>query len=153
MLLLQKALLAISLVVTLLTAGFFVYTEFVFKKPLPDNAKEMVDFSEDVDKLIAFKTIKLKPIVTNLYSKKTRLRYLNLEIHVQPFNQKQIDEIEMHEKMLYDTIITVAGRMAPEDLNSLAGKLLFETRIKKEFNERFDEPLINKLFFSVFVIQ
>lgn len=134
-------------------SGVFVYTEYLHVKPVPTNAEELERMKAEIQNQVAFKTFKLKKITTNLYSRKTRLRYLNLEPYIQPFEEKQIKALEENESLIYDAIITSAGYLQPEELNTLAGKILFENRIKNAINELYETPHVKKVFFSVFVVQ
>ncbi len=150
---LEKIVMILALVATLGATGVFVYTEIIFQRPIPDNEIELAKFNEGIKDIIDFKTYKIEKFSTNLYSRKTRLRYLNLEVHIQPISQNKLDLLEAERTMIMDTIIRIAGRSTPEDLNTLAGKILFENRIKMSLNDYFNEPIVKRIFFSVFVIQ
>lgn len=150
---LEKVFLIISVLATLAAGGVFVYTDFIYKKPIPDNEKELQALKDEVSKGAAFKTFKLKKFTTNLYSRKTRLRYLNLEAYIEPFAEEQINQLEEKESIIYDTVILTAGRLKPEDLNSLSGKILFENKVKNNINDLYEEPVVRKVYFSVFVVQ
>lgn len=153
MAMLEKIFLILSILATMAASGVFVYTEYLHVKPVPTNAEELERMKAEIQNQVAFKTFKLKKITTNLYSRKTRLRYLNLEPYIQPFEEKQIKALEENESLIYDAIITSAGYLQPEELNTLAGKILFENRIKNAINELYETPHVKKVFFSVFVVQ
>ena len=143
-----------SLCTTLGAFGFFIYTLFVFERPLFSDQEEMQRMTEETKKLSNFASIKLEKITTNLHTQPSkRLRYLNLEAHLQPFDRGQIGGLHQIEPMVYDAIIQVASQSDPEKLNSLAGKILFEKFIKDKINSQLPSPLIKKIFFSTFIIQ
>lgn len=151
---LEKLLIVTSLGTTLGALGFFIYTLFIFERPLLSDKKERERMIEEVEKRINFETFQLEKMTTNLFSEsRGRLRYINLEMHLQPFREKQLYEIKEKEFIIYDTIIQVASESDPEKLNSLAGKILFEKFIKDKINSQLETPLIKKIFFTTFIIQ
>lgn len=148
----EKLAMLVSLATSLGVAGFFVYTNYYYNPPL-SNESEWEQLNQEAAKVINFKTLRLDNITTNLHSPKTRLRYVNLEVHIQPLQDKQIAQLEQKKPLIYDAILTVAGKKGPDQLNSLAGKILFENEIKHKINLQMARPLVKKIFFSVFVIQ
>ena len=45
------------------------------------------------------------------------------------------------------------GKMSPEELNSLSGKLLLEKRLKKKIREMTHKNFISRIFYRRFVVQ
>lgn len=150
---LEKVFMVLSLLATLGAGGVFVFTDFVYQRPKVSNEAELERLKEEVVSDVSFKTFKLKKFTTNLYSRKTRLRYLNLEAYIEPFSEMQITSLEEKESLIYDTVILTAGRLKPSDLNTLSGKILFENKVKRNINDLFPEPIVRKVYFSVFVVQ
>ncbi|MEC8623527.1 MAG: flagellar basal body-associated FliL family protein, partial [Bdellovibrionota bacterium] len=52
-----------------------------------------------------------------------------------------------------DTFLDIAGEMSPEELNSLTGKLLLESRIKNRLNKDMGSKIVQELYFTKFVVQ
>ena len=151
---LEKWIVAISLISSIVAVGIFFYTGHLYRRPLLSDEKEMAKFTQEAEKFLNVKMVKLDKIVTNLRSRRiTRPRYLNLEIHVVPFHEKQLSRLQELGPMVYDSILSTAGDSTPEELNSLAGKILFEDSVRRRINSQLEIPLVKKLFFSVFVIQ
>ncbi len=150
---LEKAFMVLSVLATAGAMGVFIYTDFIYKKPVTSNAEELQKLKDEVSREVSFKTFKLKKVTTNLYSRKTRLRYLNMEAYIEPFSENQLALLEEKETLIYDTVILTAGRLEPSDLNTLSGKILFENKVKNNINDLFAEPIVRKVYFSVFVVQ
>lgn len=142
-----------AIVIIVLTTSLFVYTVFVFKKDIPDNQEEFEKMKRENAKVVVAKTIKLKKMIINLRSKRNRLRFLEIVIHLVPFKKHQSPLIEQQRPLIRDAIIDIAGRMEPQELNTLAGKIILENRVKERINKKFDKPHIRELFFSRFVVQ
>ena len=149
----QKIIIILSLTVCLSVSFFFIYTNVFYRRPLLSDKAEWEKQSKEMAALVNFRALKLDRITTNLYSKKTRLRYINLEAHLEPFQQKYIAELEKKKNLIYDVILEVAGKNEPEELSSLVGKILFENEIRHKINSKMSKPLVQRIFFSAFVIQ
>lgn len=148
-----KLAMALNLLAILFSVGVFVYTEMVYKRPLPKNKLEEQKFREEVNNIVNFSTYKMDKLTINLTSETRRLRFLDIQMHLLPFYQEDIDFLKQKTSMIHDSVIDLAGRMSPEQLNSLEGKVIFENRIKEAVNEKFTRPVIKKIFFTVFVVQ
>lgn len=133
--------------------GIFVYTESIYKRPLPEDEWEFVKMQKEINREITGKTFKLDKLNINIKSRLGNLRYISIEIHFLPFKDKFFAQLENNAPMIYDTVIRIAGVMTPEELNSVAGKILLETRIKKEVNALLGRAIIKKLYFTTFVVQ
>lgn len=144
---------ALSLCTSLLVASFFFYLGLFDHGPLISDSQEMEQLSRDSENLLQLKTLKLDKITTNLFYERNRLRYINLEVHVRPFRTRQIPQLKQIEPLIYDAILGTAGKSRPKELNSLAGKILFESEVKQKINDQLSKPLIKEIFFSSFVIQ
>ena len=97
--------------------------------------------------------VPVKRILINLPTKTARLRFLELEISLFPFESDQKDKIKEKLPIIKDTIISVVSKMQPDELNSISGKILLEERIKKLFHQKVEEKLISKIFYTKFVVQ
>ncbi len=143
-------------ILTLATAGalgVFVYTEVVFKKPLPSDDIELSNLKKDIEKEVAPEVYKLDKMIINLNSQGSRLRFLDVEIHFVPYKSEYVENLEAQKAFIQDAIIDISSNMAPEDLNTVAGKVLLEERIRRRLNDFFGKSLIKEIFFSRFVVQ
>ena len=151
---LEKIAMALNLLALLGAVGVFVYTTTIYKRPIPDNNEEYKELEETTTKQATVGTVKLEKVIINLPSQ-TRLRFLDIQIHLLPISDKDLNILNHNDTktMVYDVIIDVASKMAPEELNSVTGKILLEERIKKTVHERLDQPLIKKILFTRYVVQ
>ena len=150
---LDTIIMALSIAATLATAGVFYYTENIYKRPLPKDEVELAKLKEDVKNVSVPESYKLDKLIINLTSKTKRLRFLDLEAHLVVFNRKYISQLEEAKPIVNDIIIDIASGMAPDELNSIAGKLIFENRVKKRINAHFKEQVLKELFYTKFVVQ
>lgn len=133
--------------------GFYYYTHFIFQKPLPSEEIEQSRLKQEAANLMATDPIKFKRRTVNLLSNPNKLRFLDFEMYLLPFKQTQAEEINKNEALIFDTTIELAGKFTPEELNTVAGKILFEGRIKKHLNDMMGAPIVKKIYFTKFVIQ
>lgn len=154
MFMLEKASIGLSIFATLLALSVFVYTEYIFEKP-PISAEEgLKELKEEASKISVPASFDIENIVINLRSEKSkRLRFLNLSVHLIPFSDKHRDALELNNALIHDSIIDVSGHMEPDEINSITGKILFESRLKKQINERMKADIIRDILFSKFVVQ
>jgi flagellar protein FliL len=89
----------------------------------------------------------------NLYSRESRLRFLDVEINVEVYQDGMQTQVQNIKPILFDTLIDIAGNTKPEDLNSVTGKILLESRLKTKVNELINKKLIKQIYFSKFIIQ
>ena len=133
--------------------GVFVYTEMLYQKPLPQNDVEMTSLMEDGKDQVFPAPFKLDPLIINLKSRKTRLRFLNVQVYIVPLNNNSVDLFENSRAMINDSIIQIAGAMEANELNSISGKILLEDRVKKAINKIVNQQVVKGLLFTKFVIQ
>ncbi len=138
---------------TLGTLGVFVYTEIVFKRPLPSDTVELKSLKTDAQTEIAPEVYKLDKMVINLNSQGSRLRFLDVEIHFVPFKSEFVEMLDGKKVYIQDAIIDIASNMAPDELNTVAGKVLLEERIRRRINDFFGKSLVKEIFFSKFIVQ
>jgi len=138
---------------TTATLGIFVYSEMIFQRPLPSNESEMQNLVEDSKIAVAPEIYKIEKIIVNLNSQSRRLRFLELEVHLVPFKSDSIEIFEAQKFYIQDAIIDISTNMAPSELNTVAGKVILEERIKNRLNDSFGKSLVKGIFFSKFVVQ
>ena len=152
----QKILIALCLVFSLASTGVFIYTQVIFKKPLPSDAKEFELMKEESKKPIArVEGYKIKRIMINLEQEtgKEKMRFLNLEASLIPFKEDGAGILDENQAIVYDTFMTVASKMDPNELNTISGKILLENRLRKTINERLHEEVVREILFQHFMIQ
>lgn len=149
----DNIILAIALLATAATVGMFVYTEMIFKKPLPSDAVELQKLKDDNKFISRPESLKLDKITINLPSRTKRLRFLDVQIHLVYFKNKDRAALEEITPIINDIIIDVGSNMSPDELNSIAGKLIFENRVKSKINDHFQRPVVKELFYTKFVVQ
>ena len=146
----NKILLYLSLLVTALTLGMYIYW-YRYEKPAPSD-------TAGTEKLLTVKekstdTFQVKKIVINLPSRPGRLRFFETSINFVPYLDTDVKILEDHEFILRDSIIEIARKMKEDELNTVSGKLLLEERLINQINSIFKRNIIKEIYFSAFVIQ
>lgn len=154
----QKILIILNLVIALAGAGLVFYSHNMIKPTPTDQAAETESMKNSAMEDANLKPVPIKKFVVNLHSRSSRLRYLDLEMNVQTFHADQVDLIKNYEYIFKDIVIGIGSQLEPEELDSVTGKILLETRIKKAVNAKFKElgatqPVVKQIFFSGFVVQ
>ncbi len=149
----QKILIIVNLTVVLLGAGLVYYSHFVIKPEPTNQAAEEDKLKKEASEKSKIEPVAIKKFVVNLHSGSSRLRYLDLEMNVLTFHNDQKELIKNSEHLLKDVVIQVSSQMNAGDLDSMTGKLTFESRVKKMVNERLGQPVIKQIYFSTFVVQ
>lgn len=150
---LDKAILGINGIGVILATALVIYSHKVLK-PVPVD--EAANFSDTVKTSIEeFQkpTVKFKEQVINLYSRESRLRFVNLIMNIETFDQDQMEIVQTMEPVIVDALIDIASNMRPNELNSVTGKILLETRLKNKTNSKLAEPAVKKVYFSKFIVQ
>lgn len=149
----DSALIGLFTLATLATLGVFIYTEMVFKRPLPSDQIELENLKKDTETAVAPEVYKLDKLIINLNGRGSRLRFLDVEVHLVPYKSQSIEIFEDQKAFIKDAVIDIASNMAPEELNTVAGKVLLEERIRRRLNDFLGKSLIKEIFFSRFVVQ
>ncbi len=145
--------LGISTLMTLAVLGTFVYTEIIYERPLPDGEEEKANLLASSKNSTETGHYKLEKMIINLNSAGSRLRFLDVEMHLVPFKESYNDIFEQSKAFISDSVIDITSNMRPEELNSIAGKILLEDRIKKRLNSYYKKTYVKGIFFSRFVVQ
>lgn len=149
----QKILIIVNLVVVLAGAGLVYYSHFMIKPEPTNQAAEEEKLKKDASEKSKIEPVAIKKFVVNLHSGSSRLRYLDLEMNILTFHNDQKELIKNSEHLLKDVVIQVSAQMDAGDLDSMTGKITFESRVKKMVNERLGQPVIKQIYFSTFVVQ
>lgn len=149
----QKILIIVNLVVVLLGAGLVYYSHFVIKPEPTNQAAEEEDLKKNALEKSRIEPVAIKKFVVNLHSGASRLRYLDLEMNVLTFHADQKELIKTYEHIFKDVVIGIASQMSPSELDSMTGKITFESRVKKAVNEKLGQSVVKQIYFSTFVVQ
>ena len=149
----DKILMGLNLATLFGGLALFIYTNVVYKKPLPDESTELSELEKAARLQTEVGPFKLDKMTINLASEQTRLRFLDVEVHLLPFQEEGLKILEEHKTKMFDIIIEVAGTLSPDELNSVSGKILLENRLKKKINEYLKNQVVREIFFSTFVVQ
>ncbi len=149
----DSALIGLFTLATLGALGVFIYTEMVYVKPKTSDQVELNNLKKDTKKAVAPEVYKLDKLIINLNNQGSRLRFLDFEVHLVPFQSESNEIFENQKPYIKDAIIDIASNMAPDELNTVAGKVLLEERIRRRLNDFFGKSLIKEIFFSRFVVQ
>lgn len=154
---LQKILIIANLLIVLAGAGLVVYSH-MFIKPAPtDQEAEATALKDDAASKAQLQPVPIKKMVVNLHSRGTRLRYLDVEMNILTFHEDQKELVKANEHIFKDSVIQVASKMVPDDLDTVTGKIILEKRLKDTINEKLkplvNEPVVKQIYFSGFVVQ
>ena len=97
--------------------------------------------------------IVLEETVVNLYSREVKLRFLETQMNLVLFEERDREALMNMKPKVFDALIDVAGNMQPKELNSVTGRILLETRVKNKVNKIAGRPILKKILFSKFIIQ
>lgn len=150
----QKILIILNLVIVLAGAGLVFYSHNLLKPEPIDQLAETEALRNEAMANSQIQPVPIKKFAVNLHSRSTRLRYLDIEMNILPFREDQKTLIKQSEPIIKDVVIEIASQYEPDDLNSLTGKILLETKIKNQVNAKLgNSPVVKKIYFSVFVVQ
>ena len=149
----QKILIILNLVVVLAGAGLVYYAHNIIKPEPTNQAAEAESLKTNAAELAQVQALPMKKFVVNLHSRESRLRYLDVEMNILPFHNDQKELIKANEYILKDILIETASHLAPEDLDTLSGKILFENKLKKQINAKLGQPVVKQIYFSGFIVQ
>lgn len=150
---------AILGLLTLLTTagalGVFIYTEVVYQRPPVDDSVEKQNMMTDIAASESVPAVALGKITLNIQADRpsSRLRFLDVEASVVPFNSAAAARMEANKKQITDSFIDVASRMSPEELGSISGRILLESRLKKRIEIITGPQSVKEILFTSFVIQ
>lgn len=149
----DKILIALNGLGVAAATGLVIYAHTSIKRPSTDPNAEMGNMTSQSIEQTQLATVNFPKLVTNLYSRHGRLRYVDLQYNLLPFKEEDAQKIQDLKALINDTIIEVVGNMPPEELNSVTGRILLETRVKKSVNSYLNYKLVKKIYFSRFIIQ
>lgn len=135
------------------TLVLFAHNRLAMERGLPDDARELAVLKREARARSLDTSYRVGKLVVNLPSRTSRLRFLDASVHLVPFREDDIKVFEAHKPMIQDKVIDIAGRMPPDELSSVSGKILLESRIKTSLNGVFGKNSIKRIYFTRFVVQ
>jgi len=151
--LIDTILIGMMLLATLATAGVFFYTQYLYEKPLPNPEEERLKMAEEAKTKLFPNSYKLDKLIINLPSRSSRLRFLDIQAYLIPFSSEATESFDKYKANIQDIVIEIASAMEPEELGTISGKILLESRMKKQINALYAKPLVKSVKFTDFVIQ
>ena len=149
----DKILLGLNGLVALAAAGLVFYAHNNIKPVPTDQKAEEASLVQTAFEESQMKAYDFKAMVVNIYSEGSRLRYLDVELGVLPFKESDKALFKEREYIFKNALVTIAAAMTPDELSSVTGKILLESRLKKATNEALGAPVVKKIFFAKFVVQ
>lgn len=149
----DKIILGLNGILVTAAAALVVFSHTMIKKPSTEQGKEMGNMIENSMFELQKPPVVMEEIVVNLYSREARLRFLNTQLNLVLFEEKDRSLAMSLKPHIFDALIDITGNMRPKELNSVTGRILLETRLKKKINKLLKKPVIKKILFSKFIIQ
>ena len=100
----DNAIIALVFLATASALGTFVYTQMIYKKPLPTNEQGLNELKQDTASITVPESYKLDKIIVNLPSQSRRLRFLDVQIHLVVFKQETISMLENQKAIILSLI-------------------------------------------------
>lgn len=82
-----------------------------------------------------------------------RLRYLDMQMNFQLFNDKLEEELVQKKAIIYDKIIQIASTYSADEINSITGKMFFEEKVRTAIREIVGRPVIKSIYFTTFTVK
>ena len=149
----DKVLLGLNGLVVAASTGLIIFAHTSIKKPTTERGKEFGNMIENSMMELKKPPVIMDEIVVNLYSRETRLRFLNTQMNLVLFSEDDRELAMILKPYIFDAIIDIAGNMSPKELNSITGRILLESRIKNRVNDMIKKQVIKKILFSKFIVQ
>lgn len=150
---LDKIILGLNGLLVTTAAALVIYSHTMIKRPITDEGAHMKDLVLDSLNRAELTPVTFPKQVVNLYSRETRLRFLDLQLNVEVFDPPDKEVITAYKPFILDSLIDITGNMKPEELNSVTGRILLETRLKNSINTKIGRNVVRKIYFSRFIIQ
>lgn len=150
---LDKIILGLNGIIVTGAAALVFISHNVIKKPDTDRAKEFGNLIESSVSEYQKPPISLEEIVVNLYSRESRLRFLNTKMNLEIFQESDREFVLKLKPVIFDNLIDITGNMKPAELNSVTGRILLETRLKNRINDYAKRPVLKKILFAKYIIQ
>ncbi len=147
----------LGLNVLLVAAVGYVFYAQSKMKPYTDANAELDEFNQNAIAETKSPPYALPKLTINLLSSRTRLHYLDTEVHLVLMKERFRDEIDDkkhgYKHQIISIIIETTSAMTPDQISTVSGKILLAEKIKNNINLRVGKKLIQKVLFTRFVIQ
>ena len=150
---LDKLLLGLNGAVVIAATALVVFSHTSLNPPPTDEGEQMDGLIRSSVNLAQITPVLFPKMTINLYSRQTRLRFLDLQMGLEVFEEADKEVVKAQKSFVEDSLIDIAGNMQPEELNSVTGRILLETRIKDRINNKIGKKAVKKIYFSKFIIQ
>jgi flagellar FliL protein len=150
---LDKIIMGLNVAVVGASTALVIYAHLVLGPPPTDEVAEYTGMARAAMVELKKQPVVFKEIVVNLYSRERRLRFLDLIMNLEVYDDGQQQRVEKVKPIIIDTLIDITGNMKPEELNSVTGRILLEARLKNKVNSIIEAKLVKKIYFSKFIIQ
>lgn len=150
---LDKVIIGLNGAIVLAATALVVYSHTILSPPATDPGDEMDGLIRSSVNLSQITPVLFPKMTINLYSRQTRLRFLDLQMGIEVFEEADKESIKTHKSFIADSLINIAGNMKPAELNSVTGRILLETRVKNRVNDKIGKKAVKKIYFSKFIIQ
>jgi flagellar FliL protein len=150
---LDKIILGLNAVIVTGAAALVFFSHNMVNKPPTERGKEFGNMIENSINEYEKPPVTMDEIVVNLYSRESRLRFLNTQMNIEIFKEDDRQLIMELKPVIFDNLIDITGNMKPAELNSVTGRILLETRLKNRVNDYVGRPTLKKILFSKYIIQ
>jgi flagellar FliL protein len=150
---LDKIIMGLNGLVVAAAAAVVFYSHNMIKPPKTDEVKEFTGMLRNSMVELKKQPVTFNEMVMNLYSRERRLRFLNLTMNLEVYEDGQQERVNTMKPIIIDALIDITGNMRPDELNSVTGKILLEARLKNKINAVVNSRLVKKIYFSKFIIQ
>lgn len=149
----DNIILGLNAIIISAATALVIYSHLFIEKP---NTKRNLEFGNMIESSMVElqkAPIVLEETVVNLYSREVKLRFLETQMNLVLFEERDREALMNMKPKVFDALIDVAGNMQPKELNSVTGRILLETRVKNKVNKIAGRPILKKILFSKFIIQ
>ncbi len=151
----DKILLGLNILI-IAGVGYVFYAQSKME-PYTDTNAELNEFNQTAIAETKSPPYALPKMTINLLSPKTRLHYLDTEVHLVLMKENYRSDIDDkkhgYKHQIISIIIETASALTPDQISTVSGKILLAERIKNNINIRVGKKIIQKVLFTRFVIQ
>lgn len=150
---LDKALLGLNALLIIAGTGLVIYSHTMLKPKPIDEGLEFSQLAQRKNSENTQPAIAFPEMVINLYSPESRLRFANITMNLETYRPEQARDVEKSKALIQDSLIDLVSNMGPEEINSVTGRILLESKLKRQINDDLSKKIVKKIYFSKFIIQ
>ena len=133
-------------------AGFFGWT--LYGQRIMPEGKQETKVSQPPEKNRPKIMLPMEPFVVNLLEKGgTGKRYLKVTLSFEVGTEDEKGVIETHKTQLRDSILLLLSSQSMAEVSSMEGKLGLKQDILSRTNQVLGQALVNRIYFTEFVVQ